>query len=94
MKPRLYFRTWNNITLAHMVVVIVVVAGIHALRSKRWRAFIKFSNGKTQNRNPEPRTQNSKANPEHIMTLVIQFPDNATKIDEGYRAHEPWYFRP
>jgi len=59
MKPRLYFRTWNNITLAHMVVVIVVVAGIHALRSKRWRAFIKFSNGKTQTetQNPERKTQ-------------------------------------
>jgi len=92
MKPRLYFRTWNNITLAHMVVVIVVVAGIHALRSKRWRAFIMFF--QRQNPKQKPRTQNSKANPEHIMTLVIQFPDNATKIDEGYRAHEPWYFRP
>jgi len=78
-----------------MVVVIVVVAGIHTLRSRRWRAFIMFSNGKTQSRNPEPRTQNSKPNPEHIMTLVmVQFPDNATKIDEGYLAHEPWYFRP
>jgi hypothetical protein len=73
-----------------MVVVIVVVAGIHALQAVA--SFYHVFQRQNPNRNPEARTQ--KQNPEHIMTLVIQFPDNATKIDEGYLAHEPWYFRP
>jgi len=94
MKPRLYFRTWNNITLAHMVVVIVVVAGIHALRSSGGELLSCFSSGKTQTETQNPERKTQKQNPEHIMTLVVQFPNNATKIDEGYRAHEPWYFRP
>jgi len=48
---------------------------------------------KAETQNPEP--QNSKANPEHIMTLVmVQFPDNATKIDEGYLALNRGIFDP